>query len=218
WMGAGSSPGSRICHWGSRALGSSCFLPNPSLYLRSQPCPSLPALPQLRMAALNVPLTGDMSGLRGADLQCYRQSQEAQLYGTFRAFLSAPTQDLVSIVKRTDRNLPIVNLKGQLLAKSWSSLFEGQTSATLRGPIYSFNGGNVLMDPLWPQRMAWHGSTPRGSRARKRDCQGWRSSGTGQGLAAVLSEGRLLAGQRHNCSEALVVLCVEVAFPYRHMW
>lgn len=67
--------------------------------------------PQLRLAALNVPLTGDMSGLRGADLQCYRQSQEAQLYGTFRAFLSAPTQDLVSIVKRTDRNLPIVNLK-----------------------------------------------------------------------------------------------------------
>ena len=29
---------------------------------------------------------------------------------------------------------------------------------------------------------------------------------------------RLLAGQRRNCSEALVLLCVEVAFPYRHMW
>ncbi|XP_061218211.1 collagen alpha-1(XVIII) chain-like [Neopsephotus bourkii] len=70
-----------------------------------------PRIPSLRLAALNAPLTGDMSGLRGADLQCYRQSQEAQLYGTFRAFLSAPTQDLVSIVKRTDRNLPIVNLK-----------------------------------------------------------------------------------------------------------
>ncbi|XP_017601460.1 PREDICTED: DNA topoisomerase 2-alpha [Corvus brachyrhynchos] len=89
-----------------------------------------------------------MSGIRGADLQCYRQSQEAGLYGTFRAFLSAPTQNLVSIVKRTDRTLPIINLKGQLLAKSWSSLFEGQSGAALRGPIYSFNGRSILTDPL----------------------------------------------------------------------
>ncbi|XP_010584017.1 PREDICTED: collagen alpha-1(XVIII) chain-like [Haliaeetus leucocephalus] len=179
-------------------------------------CPA--SRPQLRLAALNVPLAGDMSGIRGADLQCYRQSQEARLYGTFRAFLSAPIQDLVSIVKRTDRTLPVVNMKGQLLAKSWSSLFEGQAGAALRGPIYSFNGRNVLTDPLWPRQLAWHGSTQRGGQARKRDCQGWHSSGPGEGLAAPLGEGRLLAGQRHNCSEALVVLCVEVAFPYRHMW
>ncbi|NWS41945.1 COFA1 protein, partial [Probosciger aterrimus] len=92
--------------------------------------------------------------------------------------------------------------QGQLLAKSWSSLFEGPSSTALRGPIYSFNGDNVLTDPLWPRRLAWHGSTPRGSQARRRDCQGWRSAGTGEGLAATLGEGRLLAGQRHNCSEA----------------
>uniref|UniRef100_A0A8C3MRA4 Uncharacterized protein n=1 Tax=Geospiza parvula TaxID=87175 RepID=A0A8C3MRA4_GEOPR len=174
-----------------------------------------PCHPQLRLAALNVPLWGDMSGIRGADLQCYRQSQEAGLYGTFRAFLSAPSQQLLSIVKRTDRTLPIINLKGQLLAKSWSSLFGG---AALRGPIYSFNGRNVLADPLWPHRLAWHGSTPRGGHARRWDCQGWRSSGTAQGMASALGEGRLLAGQRHNCSTPLAVLCIEVAFPYRHMW
>ncbi|KAK4808721.1 hypothetical protein QYF61_023189 [Mycteria americana] len=260
-----------------------------------KPAPHHASPPQLRLAALNVPLAGDMSGIRGADLQCYRQSQEARLFGTFRAFLSAPTQDLVSIVKRTDRTLPVVNLKagspvprggrwqqspvapgeprqgepcpvlrrgcrtpamlgtcvlgsreeptrgqnegialaprprppaqrrhtcpqGQLLAKSWSSLFEGQAGAAPRGPIYSFNGHNVLTDPLWPRRLAWHGSTPRGSQARRWDCHGWRSSSPGEGLAVPLGKGRLLAGQRHNCSEALVVLCVEVAFPYRHMW
>uniref|UniRef100_A0A8C3V139 Uncharacterized protein n=1 Tax=Catharus ustulatus TaxID=91951 RepID=A0A8C3V139_CATUS len=177
-----------------------------------------PCHPQLRLAALNVPLSGDMSGIRGADLQCYRQSQEAGLYGTFRAFLSSPTQHLVSIVKRTDRTLPIVNLKGQLLAKSWSSLFGGQSGAALQGPIYSFNGRNILLDPLWPRRLAWHGSTPRGGHARRWDCQGWRSSGTAEGVATALGEGRLLAGQRHNCSTPLAVLCIEVAFPYRHMW
>ncbi|NXU78128.1 COFA1 protein, partial [Oreotrochilus melanogaster] len=92
--------------------------------------------------------------------------------------------------------------QGQLLAKSWSSLFEGQASATLQGPIYSFNRRNVLTDPLWTHQLAWHGSTPRGSQARRRDCQGWRSSGAGEGLATPLGEGRLLAGQRHNCSQA----------------
>lgn len=39
--------------------------------------------------------------------------------------------------------------QGQLLAKSWSSLFEGHSAAALRGPIYSFNGRQVLADPLW---------------------------------------------------------------------
>ncbi|NXW34807.1 COFA1 protein, partial [Phaetusa simplex] len=92
--------------------------------------------------------------------------------------------------------------QGQLLAKSWSSLFEGQTGAAPRGPIYSFNGRNVLTDPLWPRRLAWHGSTPRGGQARRRDCQGWRSAGAGEGLAAPLGQGQLLAGQRRNCSQA----------------
>ncbi|NXI48094.1 COFA1 protein, partial [Galbula dea] len=91
--------------------------------------------------------------------------------------------------------------QGQLLAKSWSSLFEGQASATLQGPIYSFNGRNILTDSLWPQQLAWHGSTPRGGQARRRNCQGWRSSGVGEGLATPLREGKLLAGHRHNCSE-----------------
>ncbi|NWS78251.1 COFA1 protein, partial [Crotophaga sulcirostris] len=92
--------------------------------------------------------------------------------------------------------------QGQLLAKSWSSLFGGQAGAAPQNPIYSFNGRNVLTDPLWPHRLAWHGSTPRGARARRWDCQGWRSSGPGEGLAAALGERPLMPGQRHNCSEA----------------
>ncbi|NWR36137.1 COFA1 protein, partial [Tachuris rubrigastra] len=90
--------------------------------------------------------------------------------------------------------------QGQLLAKSWSSLFEGQPGATPGHPIYSFNGRNILTDPLWPHQLAWHGSTARGGHARRRDCQGWRSSGTAEGMASPLSQGRLLAGHRHNCS------------------
>lgn len=66
---------------------------------------------QLRMAALNEPYTGDMHGVRGADYACYRQARRANLRGTFRAFLSSRVQNLDSIVRYKDRDLPVVNIK-----------------------------------------------------------------------------------------------------------
>lgn len=39
--------------------------------------------------------------------------------------------------------------QGQLLARSWSSLLQSQAGAAPRGPIYTFNGRNVLTDALW---------------------------------------------------------------------
>ncbi|NXJ14340.1 COFA1 protein, partial [Odontophorus gujanensis] len=92
--------------------------------------------------------------------------------------------------------------QGQLLARSWSSLLQGQAGAAPQNPIYAFNGRNVQTDALWSRGLAWHGSTPRGGHVRRRDCQGWRSSGPGEGLAAPLGAGGLLAGRRRNCSEA----------------
>ncbi|XP_050790723.1 collagen alpha-1(XV) chain-like isoform X4 [Gopherus flavomarginatus] len=179
------------------------------------PTSIIPRVPSLRLVALNFPLPGDMNGLSGADLQCHRQSQEAQLSSTLRAFLSSPTQNLVSIVRRTDRALPIVNLKGQRLAKTWNSLFGGDGAArfnALRFPIYTFDGRNVLTDPSWAHKAIWHGSSLRGHRAPKEDCQGWRAS-LAEGFASPLTEGKLLAEQRHDCSNSLVVLCVEISFP-----
>lgn len=66
---------------------------------------------QLRMAALNEPFTGDMRGVRGTDYACYRQARKAGLKGTFRALLTSRVQNLDSIVRYSDRNLPVVNLK-----------------------------------------------------------------------------------------------------------
>jgi hypothetical protein len=66
---------------------------------------------QLRMAALNEPFTGDMHGVRGADYACYRQAKRAGLRSTFRAFLSSRVQNVDSIVRLGDRDLPIVNIK-----------------------------------------------------------------------------------------------------------
>lgn len=66
---------------------------------------------QLHMAALNEPYTGDMKGQRGADYSCYRQARRAGLRGTYRAFLSSRIQNLDSIVRYADWDLPVVNIK-----------------------------------------------------------------------------------------------------------
>lgn len=66
---------------------------------------------QLRIAALNEPQTGDMHGVRGADYACYRQARRAGLRGTFRAFLTSRVQNLDSIVRSSDKDLPVVNTK-----------------------------------------------------------------------------------------------------------
>ncbi|KAJ7313561.1 hypothetical protein JRQ81_005051 [Phrynocephalus forsythii] len=176
-------------------------------------------IPSLRLVALNVPLTGDMNGIGGADFQCYRQSQEAKLRGTFRAFLSSSTQSLVSIVKRTDRNLPVVNLKasdtGQLLAKSWNSLFDKDGTShfnSMGNPIYTFNGRNVMMEPMWTSKAAWHGAKQQGGSSRNQDCQDWRTaSSQSEGLASPPASIKFLAESRRSCSDPLIVLCVENA-------
>lgn len=40
------------------------------------------------MIALNEPFSGNLQGLRNADLNCHRQARRAGLMGNFRAFLS----------------------------------------------------------------------------------------------------------------------------------
>ncbi|KAM4622279.1 uncharacterized protein O3C94_020098 [Discoglossus pictus] len=183
--------------------------------------PSISArIPSLRLVALNVPLSGDMSGIRGADLQCYRQALEISLYGTFRAVLSSSTQSLSSIVKRTDRSLPVLNMRGDRIASNWNSFLDIKSSKHPTGaPIYSFNGRNVLTDPLWPHKAFWHGSSKAGTSVHNRNCQDWRGHSNREGLASALTpQGLLLDPESYSCTQPLAVLCIEIAFPYLYMW
>lgn len=123
------------------------------------------------MAALNEPQAGNMKGISGIDYACYRQARRAGLLGTFKAFLSSKwvvivlsthyisiktkivffrVQNLETIVQASDRNLPVVNTRGDILFHSWKSIFNGNGGLFTQTPrIYSFNGKNVLTDPLW---------------------------------------------------------------------
>lgn len=43
---------------------------------------------KLRLVALNEPFSGNLQGLRYADLNCRREAKRAGIMGNFRAFLS----------------------------------------------------------------------------------------------------------------------------------
>ncbi|KHJ81865.1 hypothetical protein OESDEN_18446 [Oesophagostomum dentatum] len=54
-----------------------------------------------------------MYGMRGADLQCYREARMAGFTTTFRAMLSNNVQDMLRIVHTADWDTPVVNIRGE---------------------------------------------------------------------------------------------------------
>ncbi|CAO1413063.1 unnamed protein product [Diamesa tonsa] len=167
----------------------------------------------LRMAALNEPYTGNLQGLRIADLNCHRQARRAGLIGTFKAFLSARIQNLDSIVRQEDRELPVVNTRGDVLFNSWNSIFNSQGGFFSQAPrIYSFSGKNVLNDPTWPQKAIWHGAKMD---SIDTNCENWHSSASEKvGLGSSLLGNKLLDQEMYSCKQKNIVLCIEVLSPH----
>uniref|UniRef100_A0A8C6TX78 Collagenase NC10/endostatin domain-containing protein n=1 Tax=Neogobius melanostomus TaxID=47308 RepID=A0A8C6TX78_9GOBI len=162
----------------------------------------------LHLVALNSPLKGDMRGIRGADFQCYQQARSMGLTTTYRAFLSSHLQDLATIVRKADRNdMPVVNMRGEVLFDSWMSIFSGNGGVFNPSvPIYSFDGRNVLDD----SKLIWHGSSPVGIRLTTNYCEAWRTGDMAvTGQAALVQSGRLLGQHARTCSNHYIVLCIE---------
>uniref|UniRef100_A0A3B3ZER1 Collagenase NC10/endostatin domain-containing protein n=1 Tax=Periophthalmus magnuspinnatus TaxID=409849 RepID=A0A3B3ZER1_9GOBI len=162
----------------------------------------------LHLVALNTPLKGDMRGIRGADFQCYQQARSMGLTTTYRAFLSSHLQDLATVVRKADRSdMPVVNMRGEVLFDSWMSIFSGNGGVFNPSvPIYSFDGRNVLTDP----KLIWHGSSSVGIRLTTNYCEAWRTADMAvTGQAALLQSGRLLGQHTRACSNHYIVLCIE---------
>lgn len=122
------------------------------------------SLHQLRLVALDSPRSGELHGVLGVDYQCIREAAQNKFVGSFRGFLAPPHsgregQNLESIVRHQEWDLPIVNARGQPLFPSWKSIFEdsGALGENARHGIFSFSGKNVIKDPHW---YALHPSMP----------------------------------------------------------
>ncbi|KAK5980551.1 CLE-1C protein [Trichostrongylus colubriformis] len=163
----------------------------------------------IHLIALNEPFDGNMHGMRGADLQCYRQSRMAGFTTTFRAMLSSDVQDMLRIVHTADWDTPVVNIRGEHLFASWRAVLnDGQRSVR---PLYSFSRHDVLTERHWPDKRIWHGSASGGIRAGDY-CDGWRSNKSS--LSAMAGDlrvpgGLISAAQPASCDQKLIVLCVE---------
>uniref|UniRef100_A0A3B4U8J7 Collagenase NC10/endostatin domain-containing protein n=1 Tax=Seriola dumerili TaxID=41447 RepID=A0A3B4U8J7_SERDU len=159
---------------------------------------------QLHLVALNAPLKGDMRGIRGADFQCYQQARSMGLTATYRAFLSSHLQDLATIVRKADRtDMPVVNIRGEVLFSSWMSIFSGNGGTFNPSvPIYSFDGRNIMTDSAWPEKLVWHGSSTVGIRLTTNYCEAWRT-----GDMAV-------TGQAPRCNPPRSRPCLEFNYLY----
>ncbi|XP_067837000.1 collagen alpha-1(XV) chain-like isoform X2 [Heptranchias perlo] len=174
--------------------------------------------PALHLVALNTPLSGNMRGIRGADLQCFQQARAMGSLSTYRAFLSSQLQDLYTVVRKADRlNMPVVNLKGEVLFDSWESIFKSHATFNADIPIYSFDGRNVMKDSSWPHKIIWHGSSESGGRVMTNYCGAWRTTDmTLTGNASPLTSGKLLDQHSYNCANNFIVLCIENSYFHDH--
>ncbi|XP_074601335.1 uncharacterized protein LOC141855275 isoform X2 [Brevipalpus obovatus] len=173
---------------------------------------------QLRLIALDQPYHGDLRGIRGADYECHRQANRYNVKGIFRAFLASRLHNLDTIVRSQDSNLPVINLKGEIMFNSWREIFTGSGAPFSSFPrIYSFDGRNVLLDSRWPQKFIWHGADRRGARHLDSYCDAWHSGNSHKyGYASSLLRSKLLDQENHSCNNRFIVLCIESVVPLEH--
>jgi len=169
-----------------------------------------------------------MQGINSVNYECYRQAARAGLRGVFRALLASGERGLENTVRYSDRDLPVVNIRGDLLFPAWADLLqEGRGGFSAERPLYSFSGDNVLNHTHWPVKQFWHGAgqdwgvSAPSSVSPPGTCNDWRTdSPLAIGLASRLisHSSYLLAPQRVPCNKKLTVLCVESGSgaPARH--
>ncbi|CAK1550595.1 unnamed protein product [Leptosia nina] len=174
----------------------------------------------MRLIALNEPYPGNMltsanrTGRNAVNQECFKQAKKRfQGANNFVAFLTNKLEDLRSLVKtEADRQVPIVNLRGEVLFDSWLDLFNGSGAPVAMKKIYSFNGQRVSINKNWPDKAIWHGSDSFGIRVPRAFCEEWQNNRPLDfGMASPLEGNKLLEQRMYPCDSRLIVLCVEAS-------
>lgn len=161
---------------------------------------------KIHLVALNTPQNGDMKGLKGADALCRKEAAAANFRNprNFRALLNSEERQLSDIVIEQDHDSPIVNLRGQLVYKTFSDLLARRPAYNV--PLISFEGKDTLQDSdTWPDAVIWHGSGGGNCDAWTTD--DWKTTAFGSSF----ENGALIQGKEHKCNNRHIVLCVEQA-------
>ncbi|GBP58846.1 Collagen alpha-1(XV) chain [Eumeta japonica] len=181
---------------------------------------SMSTRPSLRLVALDMHHTGGIAspmqsrGFSAADHNCNLNARNEKVTGSFIPFLTSNGQDLKSLVFKEYHNLPIVNLYGELLFNSWTSIFDG-SGGYFSEPmnIYSFNGTDIKAGPNWSYKAIWHGGDTVGRLVPGMHCSEWYSSSPKEyGMASSLHSRKLLSQERYPCNRKFIVLCIEYVY------
>lgn len=106
---------------------------------------------QIHLIALNNPNNGNMRGLRGADLLCYRQARQAGFVTTFRALLASHAQVYSSLSSIYRNPFPLRILSVLFIVKTILQWLWMQ-----RERDYSNHGIHSSMDLLWIMFQSTH--------------------------------------------------------------
>ncbi|MCK5806669.1 MAG: hypothetical protein KAI66_27820 [Lentisphaeria bacterium] len=164
------------------------------------------------LVALNEAHTGDLSGVSGANALCQQQATAANFSGTFKAFLSSSTQNVIDVVTATSASFPVYNSRGEKLFTSWTAMFPAKWPTGMM--LWSFDGKEVNegtgASPDWDDADVWHGSTGTGAVDSKNTCKDWTASVTNAACGEADSNTMMTLIEIRNCSLTLAVLCVRI--------
>jgi hypothetical protein len=116
------------------------------------------------------------------------------------------------VARRYSEDVPIVNVKNEMLFPSWRSMFENQSDQAGVDPnmIYSFEKRQVNTDARWATKIVLHGSYPDGRLNNMHFCASWYTDNMAvTGQASPLDQRKLLAQRPYSCHSNFIVLCVE---------
>ncbi|MCY1007740.1 DUF4215 domain-containing protein [Nannocystis pusilla] len=123
----------------------------------------------MRVFVSSTTATAKLGGLVGADEDCQALADDADLKGTFRAWLSTGDVDAASRLQHAER--PYKRIDGAPLADNWADLVDG----TLLNPIVITElGDKVGVDSNCGICPVWTATTPMGV-GLDDDCSAWNA-------------------------------------------
>jgi hypothetical protein len=146
-------------------------------------------------------MTGNLSGITGADATCAASGIAPVGYATYRALLGSPTGGAINAFP-VPAGVPVQSLSSQVIASDWASMF---SSALLT----NFLAAGVTTSSLW-----WSGSETDGTYilATTADCNAWTdgsaSAWGNYGDATTTAVGTWVLSSNTTCDTTLSLVCV----------
>lgn len=186
----------RRCKKGQRCRNGKCRPQRPPKCGAGGPC---------RVFITSSEHNADLNGLNGADTICNTLAQQANLPGSYRAWLSTTTQSPANRFTRNPGPYQLVN--GTRIANSWQDLTDG----TIQNAINLDENGNPVPAPtrVWTYTLSNGQANPLANQS----CADWTNGTTGvgetgfsDGVDATWTE---IAAGGVNCFGELPLYCVQ---------